>query len=154
MGELVATRAIVVRVSDVKPELVLATYSCQACGYENYQEITGKEYTPLMFCTSAKCKENKTNGPLIFSSSGSKFVAYQEMRIQETSDQLTDGNIPRAFVVHVSGELIRQASPGDVVEIQAVLLPLKQSGLKYRQDLIYDGYLEGYKITREKKKYV
>lgn len=103
MGELVATRAIVVRVSDVKPELVLATYSCQACGYENYQEITGKEYTPLMFCTSAKCKENKTNGPLIFSSSGSKFVAYQEMRIQETSDQLTDGNIPRAFVVHVSG---------------------------------------------------
>ena len=154
MGALIATKAIVVRVSDVKPEIVLATYTCEVCGYENYQEVTGKEFNPLVTCTSRRCKENKTNGKLIFNTSGSRFVAYQELKIQETSDQLVAGSIPRSFQVQLSGDLIKQASPGDVVEIQGILLPNRRTTLRHRADIIYDGYVEGCKITREKKKYV
>ena len=65
------------RASDVKPEIILATYTCEACGFENYQQVSGKEFTPIITCTSRRCKENKTNGKLIFNTTGSKFVAYQ-----------------------------------------------------------------------------
>jgi DNA replication licensing factor MCM7 len=86
--------------------------------------------------------------------SSSKFVAFQQLKIQETSDQLIEGNIPRTFTVHLMGDLVRQASPGDVVMIQGVLLPNRREGFRHVGDIIFDSYLEAYKITREKKKYV
>lgn len=52
------------------------------------------------------------------------------------------------------GEFIRKASPGDVVEIQGILLPNRRSGFRHKADIIFDGYIEAHKITREKKKYV
>lgn len=154
MGSLVAVKAIVVRASDVKPEIVLATYNCDACGFENYQQVNGKEFTPIINCTSRKCKENKTTGKLVFNTSGSKFVAYQELKIQETSEQLVEGSIPRTFLVQLNGSFVRKASPGDVVEIQGILLPNRRTGFKHKSDIIFDGYIEAHKITREKKKYV
>lgn len=33
IGSLIATKAIVVRASDVKPEIILATFTCEACGF-------------------------------------------------------------------------------------------------------------------------
>lgn len=36
IGSLVVCRAIVVRVSEVKPEIMVATYACDICGCENY----------------------------------------------------------------------------------------------------------------------
>lgn len=54
----------------------------------------------------------------------------------------------------MSGDLIKQASPGDVVEIQGVLLPNRRTGIRHRSDIIFDGYIECYKIIREKKKYL
>ena len=82
IGSLVVCKAIVVRASDVKPHLVMATYSCDACGYEIYQPVYSKEYTPPVNCTSSRCKENKMNGKLTFLTGSSKFVAYQQLKIQ------------------------------------------------------------------------
>jgi DNA replication licensing factor MCM7 len=94
------------------------------------------------------------NGKLNFISGSSKFVAFQTLKIQETSDQLIEGNIPRTFLVHLRGEICRQASPGDVVMIQGVLLPNRRDGFRHRGELIFDSYIEVYKVTREKKKYI
>lgn len=138
----------------MKPHLTMATYSCDACGYEIYQPVLSKEYTPPVNCTSVRCKENKMNGKLTFLTGSSKFVAYQVLKIQETSDQLIEGNIPRTFTVHLTGDLVRQASPGDVVMIQGILLPNRREGFRHAGDIIFDAFLEAYKITREKKKYV
>ena len=33
IGELIVTRAIVVRMSDVKPELIVGTFACDVCGF-------------------------------------------------------------------------------------------------------------------------
>lgn len=141
IGSLVVCKAIVVRASDVKPHLVMATYSCDACGYEIYQPISSKEYTPPANCTSIRCKENKMNGKLTFLTSSSKFVAFQQLKIQETSDQLIEGNIPRTFQVYLTGDLVRQASPGDIIMIQGVLLPNRREGFRHTGDIIFDSFL-------------
>jgi DNA replication licensing factor MCM7 len=49
-------KAIVVRASVVKPEIVVATYACDVCGCENYQEIRDSSYKPLDQCMSKKCQ--------------------------------------------------------------------------------------------------
>lgn len=154
IGSLVIVKAIVVRASDVKPRMMMATYSCDACGYEIYQPVNSLEYTPPVNCSSNRCKENKMNGKLTFITSSSKFIAFQQLKIQETSDQLVEGSIPRTFEVQVMGDLVRQASPGDVIMLQGVLLPKRREGFKHSGDIVLDAYIEGCKITREKKKYV
>lgn len=55
IGSLVVVKAIVVRASTVKPEIVVATYACDICGCENYQEIKDSIYKPLTQCMSKKC---------------------------------------------------------------------------------------------------
>lgn len=42
IGSLVVCKCIVIRSSDIRPELSVATYACDVCGYENYQEIVDK----------------------------------------------------------------------------------------------------------------
>ena len=39
IGHLVKIDAMVVRISDVKPLVRVATYTCDVCGYEIFQEV-------------------------------------------------------------------------------------------------------------------
>lgn len=154
IGSLVECKAIVVRASEVKPLIVMATYSCDACGCEIYKPVVSKEFNPPVNCESMLCKTNKLNGKLTFIASSSKFISFQSLKIQETSDQLIEGSIPRTFTAHLKGEICRQASPGDVVMLQGVLLPNPREGFRHAGEIIFDSFIEVFKVTREKKKYI
>ena len=76
------------KATEVKPELVIATYTCDICGCENYLQVRDNVFKPLASCQSRKCKENKVSGKLTFLPGHSKFRSYQQLRIQQTPDQL------------------------------------------------------------------
>ena len=155
IGSLVACKAIVVRASEIKPELTVATYACDSCGCENYQEIYGGVYQPMTRCMSRKCIENKINGKITFLPGHSTFCEYQELKVQETTEQLHTGRIPKTFTLHMKGSNCRQASPGDVIFVQGVLLPINKShGGRKDYGLAFNTYIEVFKVTRQKKKYV
>ena len=86
IGKLVKLRGIVTRISDVKPLLLIATYTCQDCGFENYQEVKSRSFMPLLKCGSSICTNKRTGsglGSLQFQTRGSKFLKFQEIKIQE-----------------------------------------------------------------------
>lgn len=83
IGKLVTVRGIVTRCTEVKPMLVVATYSCDRCGAETYQPINGLSFMPVADCPSDDCRVNKAGGRLYLQTRGSKFVKFQEIRIQE-----------------------------------------------------------------------
>lgn len=113
IGKLVTVRGIVTRVSEVKPRMVVATYSCDQCGAETYQPVSGRpafasqvlgfpppgpsppllcsfppqiqssSFMPLLMCPSRECQTNRAGGRLYLQSRGSKFIRYQELKIQE-----------------------------------------------------------------------
>ena len=64
IGCLVKIRGIVTRVSAVKPIVTIATYTCDACGYEIYQEIKSKQFLPLDQCPASQCQKNRKKGRL------------------------------------------------------------------------------------------
>jgi DNA replication licensing factor MCM7 len=39
MGQLISIKGMVTRVSDVKPSIVIAAYTCSSCGSEVFQEV-------------------------------------------------------------------------------------------------------------------
>src|SRR5207248_1077697 len=50
IGKLVTIKGIVTRTTEVKPMITVATYTCDQCGSETYQPISGPSFTPLEKC--------------------------------------------------------------------------------------------------------
>ena len=65
------------RATEVKPAMTVATYTCDQCGSETYQPITGVQFTPIELCPSKECQTNKSGGRLYLQTRGSKFVKFQ-----------------------------------------------------------------------------
>uniref|UniRef100_A0A2N9IR18 DNA replication licensing factor MCM7 n=1 Tax=Fagus sylvatica TaxID=28930 RepID=A0A2N9IR18_FAGSY len=124
IGQLVKISGIVTRCSDVKPLMQVAVYTCEDCGFEIYQEVTARVFMPLFECPSKRCYTNRTKGNLILQLRASKFLKFQEV------------------------------SPGDVVELSGIFLPIPYTGFKaMRAGLVADTYLEAMSVTHFKKKY-
>ncbi|EPS63843.1 hypothetical protein M569_10940, partial [Genlisea aurea] len=154
IGQLVRISGIVTRCSDVKPLMQVAVYTCESCGFEIYQEVTAREYMPLFDCPSKHCKVNNAKGNLISQIRVSKFLKFQEAKLQELSEHVPKGHIPRTMTVHFRGELTRKATPGDIVELSGIFLPMPYVGYRaMRAGLIADTYLEAMSISHLKKKY-
>lgn len=83
IGKLVTVRGIVTRCTEVKPMMAVATYTCDRCGAETYQPVNSMSFLPLSDCPSEDCRVNKAGGRLYLQTRGSKFVKFQEVKIQE-----------------------------------------------------------------------
>lgn len=148
IGKLVTIRGIVTRCTDVKPLLAVATYSCGACGAETYQPVRALHFTPPAACAADACRLNKTAGQLLLQTRGSRFQKFQELKIQEHSDQVPVGHIPRQLSVYCRGETTRRAQPGDHVAVGGVFLPLLSVGFRQlTQGLLSDTYLEAHSVN-------
>ncbi|KAJ5938612.1 DNA replication licensing factor MCM7 [Penicillium verhagenii] len=154
LGSLITVRGITTRVSDVKPAVLINAYTCDRCGSEVFQPVVTKQFTPLSECLSEDCKKNNSKGQLFLSTRASKFVPFQEVKIQEMADQVPVGHIPRTLTVHCHGALTRTVNPGDIVDIGGIFLPTPYTGFKaIRAGLLTDTYLEAQHITQHKKSY-
>ena len=65
------------------------------------------------------------------------------------------GHIPRSLTAMVKGELVRQVSPGDIIEMTGVFLPKPaQTGFRQKgSGLVANTFLEAMHIKQHKKKY-
>ncbi|GAV55073.1 hypothetical protein ZYGR_0AS03960 [Zygosaccharomyces rouxii] len=154
LGRLITVRGIVTRVSDVKPAVMVVAYTCDQCGYEVFQEVHSRTFTPLVECTSKECTQNQTKGQLFMSTRASKFSAFQDCRIQELSQQVPVGHIPRSIAIHVNGALVRTLVPGDVVDVTGIFLPAPYTGFKaLKAGLLTETYLEAQYVHQHKKKF-
>ncbi|EME32513.1 minichromosome maintenance family (MCM) [Galdieria sulphuraria] len=154
IGHLVKIKGLVVRVLDVKPRVTVACYSCESCGFQAFQQVNSRKFMPLVACPSAECRTNRKSGELYLNMRGTKFVKYQEIRLQETADQVPVGHIPRAVTLQLLGEVAKQCSAGDLVTVCGVFLPTPQTGFhSLHAGLVADTFLQGMHIERNKKTY-
>lgn len=148
IGKLVSIAGIVTRCTEVKPMLTVATYTCDSCAAETYQPIGSQNFMPLERCQSQECKANRVSGRLHLQTRGSKFVKFQEVRVQEHSRDVPIGNIPRSINVVCRGEMTRLTLPGDHIHVTGVFLPLSRAGMKQLVGgLIADTYIEAHRIA-------
>ncbi|KAL7629108.1 DNA replication licensing factor MCM7 [Parahypoxylon ruwenzoriense] len=154
LGHLIIIRGIATRVSDVKPIVQVGAYTCDRCGCEIFQPVNDKQFAPLTSCPSEECKANQSKGQLFQSSRASKFLPFQEVKIQELAEQVPIGQIPRTLTIMCYGSAVRQVNPGDVVDISGIFLPTPYTGFKaMRAGLLTDTYIEAHHITQHKKAY-
>ncbi|CAB3398174.1 unnamed protein product [Caenorhabditis bovis] len=146
IGHLVTIKGVVIRATEVKPCVEVMTYTCDTCSAEAYQPVKGMQFTPPQNCPNKDCVESKAHGRLHMQLRGSKFVKFQELKIQELSEQVPVGSIPRTMTVYVYGEMTRRCNTGNNVQISGIFLPILQSGFKPTGGLVADTYLEAHYI--------
>lgn len=154
IGHLVCVRGMVTRATDVKPRVTVCTYVCDNCGSEVYQPVFGQEFNPYQECPAPRCKDAKSVGQVVMQGRGTRFVKYQELRVQELPDQVPVGHIPRSISVHCKGEQTRQCVPGDIINISGVFLAQRFTGFKgIKAGLLSSTYLEANVIDKERQSY-
>lgn len=121
---------MVTRASDVKPLATVLTLSCDGCGYEVFQEVTTAEVSFITECPSEECKKNNKKGSLHLQTRACKFYKTQEVRLQEMTDQVPMGHIPRTLNVLLYESLARQVTAGNIVTITGIFLPIPYSGFQ------------------------
>lgn len=152
IGKLISLKGIVTRATDVKPLMQAATYTCDQCGAETYQIIQGTSFMPTLSCPGEDCRVNRSGGRLTLQTRGSKFTKFQEIRIQEHSDAVPTGNIPRSVTVYCRGDTTRACVPGDHVTVNGIFLPIKREGFKAMMGgLMSDTFIEAHRIVKLNK---
>jgi DNA replication licensing factor MCM7 len=141
-------------VTDVAPQVRVMAYLCSVCGYESYQSVNNKDFTPLTQCPSPACTKNDTKGKLMAQVRGSKFVRYQSIRLQEMHTEVPVGHIPRTTTVRVYGSLTRVMKPGDLVTVSGIFLVAPYHGFRaVRAGLTTDTFIEAMHVVPSKKSY-
>uniref|UniRef100_A0A383WE58 DNA helicase n=1 Tax=Tetradesmus obliquus TaxID=3088 RepID=A0A383WE58_TETOB len=152
IGKLVRVRGMVTHVTDVKPLASVLTYLDEDSNTEVYQEVAGRSFMPLQF--SRKPDGSKWNKEPLLQTRGSKFIKFQEARIQEMPDEVPPGATPRCISVHLRGDITRSAKAGDTVCIGGIFLPEPFTGWKaLRAGLLASTYLEVQEVQQLKETY-
>lgn len=154
VGHYITVRGIVTRVSDVKPTVIVNAYTCDTCGFEVFQEVNSKVFTPLTECPLPACRANGNKSHLNASTRASKFSSFQEVKVQEMSSQVPVGHIPRTMTVHVNGDLVRVMNPGDTVDVSGIFMPSPYTGFRaLKAGLLTETYLEAEYVRPHKRQY-
>ncbi|ATY65848.1 DNA replication licensing factor mcm6 [Cordyceps militaris] len=110
IGQLLSISGTVTRTSEVRPELSLATFFCQACRaiVQNVEQTF--RYTEPTQCPNVTC-QNRVAWQLDIRRS--TFVDWQKVRIQENSAEIPTGSMPRTMDVILRGEIVDRAKAGE-----------------------------------------
>ncbi|UKK02320.2 replication licensing factor [Theileria orientalis] len=119
LGELVCVRGQVTRVSDVRPELVRATFKCKTCGTVVGDVVQQFKYTTPTKCPSNNCL-NSTDWELMMDHSF--FCDWQKIRIQEVAQEADSGSMPCSIEVILRNKLVDTVNAGDRVQVSGSLI--------------------------------
>lgn len=110
IGQLLSISGTVTRTSEVRPELSLATFVCEACKSVVPNVEQTFRYTEPTQCPNATCLNRQAWQLDIRQST---FVDWQKVRIQENSAEIPTGSMPRTMDVILRGEMVDRAKAGE-----------------------------------------
>lgn len=127
IGSLLSIMGTVTRTSEVRPELYRAYFTCDMCNLviEGVEQVF--KYTEPTSCPTC---DNQLYFTLNVAKS--QFIDWQRVRIQENSNEIPTGLMPRTLDVILRGEAVERAKPGDKCKFtgtEIVIPDVSQLGL-------------------------
>jgi len=115
IDQLITVTGMVIRASNLIPEMSEAFFQCSVCGNTCEVEIErGRIAEPTL------CSNCNTNHSFALVHNRSKFTDKQMVKLQESPDDMPAGQTPHTVVLYVHGELVDSVQPGDRVAVTGV----------------------------------
>ncbi len=147
ISKFVAVEGIVRKVTEVRPRVVKAAFSCTKCG-KVVEVIQDDEATLKQPYECPACKNKR----FIFLPDESLSIDSQRIRIQEYPENLRGGEQPQQIDVILEGDLTGKVNPGDRVIVNGIIRA-KPRKLGSRQLQHMDIHIEGNSIEILQQEY-
>ncbi|CAN8075633.1 unnamed protein product [Agarophyton chilense] len=117
IGMLTSISGTITRTSEVRPELLVGSFSCNDCG-EPFPNVEQQfRYTEPPMCQMCQTKNNWK-----LDVEKSTFVDWQRVRLQENAQEIPAGSMPRTIDVIFRNDTVESAKAGDKVTITGSLI--------------------------------
>jgi len=140
VGSLIQVKGIVTKASKIRQKLVEARYVCLSCKNEfkvNFAEASIQKFE------SQKCPYCGRKDLRILDR---RMIDFQKLIIQELTEEIPAGQIPRTIEVHIEDDLVDKAYPGNRVTVVGILREKRERDY---EELAFRTYL--YAISLEVK---
>jgi len=115
IDQLITITGMVIRASNLIPEMAEAHFQCSVCHNTAEVEIErGRIAEPTL------CSHCNTNHSFALVHNRSKFTDKQMVKLQESPDDMPAGQTPHTIILYVHGELVDTVQPGDRVAVTGV----------------------------------
>jgi len=139
IGRLIALEGLVRTVTEVRPKVISAAFECQRCGHLFFKEQTTSKFQEPYDCPNEACDRR---GPFKLMLDRSRFVDAQNVRVQESPEELRGGEQPQTLDVQLEDDLSGMIYPGDRVVINGVLRSYQRT-TQTGKSTYFDLFLEG-----------
>ena len=150
IDKLVAVRGMVTRVSAVIPDLKATYFRCSACEFHPPMALVdrGRVNEPPLRCQSCNAVGTQT---LVHNLC--HFANKQQIKMQETPDNIPEGETPHTVSMCVFDSLVDEAKPGDRVEVTGVCraVPIRVAPNQRVLKAVYKTYVDVIHIARTRR---
>jgi len=112
IGRLLSFCGTITRTSEVRPELISATFRCQQCGLLSPNIKQEYHFCKPALCRNPRC-DNTSSTSWILEATASQFVDWQKLRVQENADEIPPGSLPRSLDVIIRNDFVETTKAGD-----------------------------------------
>lgn len=139
INHLISIKGIVIRCSEIMPELKEAHFRCASCGHVEMSPNEGGRIQEPQDC--AKCK-TKLSFEVVHNLC--LFSDRQYIKLQETPETVPDGETPQTVTLVVYEELVDAVKPGDRVEVTGIFRaqPMRISANQRVLRSVFNTYLD------------
>lgn len=123
VGKFVAVRGTVVRVSNIRQQVVSMQFECGKCGELFQRQFADYKFSPPASCPSGNCRSRS----FLPKRETAETVDWQKIRVQEILDNddqnaaREEGRMPRTVDAELFADLIDSCIPGDTVTLCGVV---------------------------------
>jgi DNA replication licensing factor MCM4 len=151
MDKLVSIKGLVIRTTPIIPDMKEAFFRCSACSYGVQVDIDRGKITEPTVCPRDSCKE-KNSMQLLHNRCS--FSDKQVIKLQETPDNIPDGQTPHSVSLCVYDELVDVCKAGDRVEVTGIFRcnPMRVSARQRSQKALFKTYIDVLHVQKVDRK--
>ncbi|XP_041563390.1 LOW QUALITY PROTEIN: DNA replication licensing factor MCM4 [Drosophila gunungcola] len=139
MDQLISISGMVIRSSNVIPEMREAFFSCNICSFSTTVEVDRGRINQPTLCTNCN-----TNHCFRLIHNRSEFTDKQLVKLQESPDDMAAGQTPHNVLLYAHNDLVDKVQPGDRVTVTGIYraTPLKSGGLGSSVKSVYKTHVD------------
>ncbi|KAJ5716292.1 hypothetical protein N7493_008203 [Penicillium malachiteum] len=151
MDKLVSIKGLVIRTTPIIPDMKEAFFRCNVCSFGVQVDIDRGRIQEPTVCPRDSCK-SKNSMQLLHNRCS--FSDKQVIKLQETPDNVPDGQTPHSVSLCVYDELVDVCKAGDRVEVTGIFRcnPMRVSARQRSQKALFKTYIDVLHVQKVDRK--
>ncbi|XP_063707123.1 DNA replication licensing factor MCM4 [Culicoides brevitarsis] len=139
IDQLISVNGMVIRVSNIIPEMREAFFKCMVCSFTTSVEIDRGRIAEPTLCTHCN-----TNHCFQLVHNRSQFSDKQLIKLQESPDDMTAGQTPHNILLYAHNDLCDKVQPGDRVTVTGIYraIPVQENPRQRSVKSVYKTHID------------